>query len=226
MNKWIKISVLSISVLIIGIGLMAFRPYGDPPTGDGAVDHTSALAEALGISVEELEAALQVVNTKMIDQAVADGVLTQVQADKILAGEPPAGNRRMKSSGRFFRGEDFNTLLAEELGIDFETLHSAQQEVQNALLAQALEDGRISQEEFDMMQIRRKMSPYFQDAFSLAHQAAVDAALEDGAITQEQANLLMENGQQFAPGFRKPGNSHRPGKHLPFHGPMDSSGDN
>jgi hypothetical protein len=144
----------------------------------------------------------------------------------MLSGEPPAVNRRMKSSGRFFRGEDFNTLLAEELGIDFETLHSAQQEVQNALLAQALEDGRISQEEFDMMQIRRKMSPYFQDAFSLAHQAAVDAALEDGAITQEQANLLMENGQQFVPGFRKPGNSHRPGKHLPFHGPMDSSGDN
>ena len=47
MNKWLKISLLTVSVLVIGFGLMAFRGLGNPREGDGSNGHTAALAEAL-----------------------------------------------------------------------------------------------------------------------------------------------------------------------------------
>ena len=224
MNNWLKISLLSISVLIIGIGLMAFRPIGDPQNGDETSDHKTALADALGISVEELKNAFQAVNTKMIEQAVEDGYLSQDQADIILEGETPPDGRHMRFPDGFMRGDNFNDLLAEELGIDLETLLAAQEKAQETLLDQALEDGKISQEEYEMMQVRTKMNPYFSEAFSEAYQNAVDAALADGVITDAQAEALLENSQSFGPGFRMPGFGHGPEGHMPFHNPLESKG--
>jgi hypothetical protein len=229
MNKWLKITILSISVLVVGISLMAFRPFADHATEDGTADHTAALADALGISVEELEAAFQAVHTKMVEQAVSDGLMTQEQADKMLEQEAPFPGSRIKFPGHFLRGEDFNTLLAEELGIDLDTLQKAQQTAQESMLAQALADGNITQDVYDNMLAQSKMRPYYQDAFSEAYQNAIKAALADGAITEAQAETLLENAPEFGFGFGRgfgmPMFDRGPGGPHPFHGPRDSQGD-
>jgi len=224
MNKWLKISIVSISVLLIGISLMAFRPFGDPQDGNSTADYTVALANALGISVEELESAFDAVKTTMIEQAVDDGNLTQEQADQILEGDTPSKGRFGKHPGPRMSGDDYNALLAEELNIDVETLVAAQQEAHETLLNQALEDGTITQEEYDRIQVRTTMAPYFTDAFSQAYQNAVETALADGVISDAQAEELLENTPAFEPGMGLPGFGHRPGRHPHFNSPLDSSG--
>ena len=224
MKKWSKITITIMAVLVVGTSLMAFRSIGDPPDGDHAADHTAALANALGITVEELESAYQAVSSKMVEQAVEDGYMTQDQADKILSGELPTDGRRMRGPGQFMRGEEFNTLLAEELGIDLETLQTAQAAAQESLLAQALEDGEITQEEFDLRQAHYLVNPYVQEAFAQAYQNALDLALADGTITEDQAALLLSNADHMGRGIGMPGFGHKHGGHPPFPGPAESEG--
>lgn len=228
MKKWLKITILAVSVLVVGFSLMAFRPFGNPPTKEDSADQTSALAEALGISIEQLEAAFEAIHTKMIEQAVADDQITQEQADTIHEKEAPFPGNRINFPGHFLRGEDFNTLLAEELGIDLETLLEAQQTAQESMLAQALADEKITQEEFDKMLVQSNMHPYYQDAFSEAYQNAIQAALADDVITEAQAETLLENtpefGFGFGRGFGMPMFDRGPGGHHPFHGPIESKG--
>ena len=224
MKNWSKITFTIIAVLVVSISLMAFRSIGDPPDGESAANHTAALADALGITVEELESAYQAVSSKMVEQAVEDGFMTQDQADKILSGELPSDGRRMKGPAHFMRGEDFNILLAEELGIDLETLQSAQAAAQDSLLAQALENGEITQDEFDLRQAHNLVNPYVQEAFAQAYQNALDLALADGTITEEQAALLVANANQFGRGVGMPGFGHMHGGHPPFPGPAESEG--
>ena len=224
MKNWSKITLTIIAVLVVGASLMAFRSLGDPPEDSKVGDHATALADALGITVEELDSAIQAVRTIMVEQAVENGLLSQDQADKILSAEGPQDGRRMRFPGHFMRGEDFDTLLAEELGIDLETLQTAQIQAQETLLAQALEDGKITQEEYDLKQAHIQASPYVDEAFSQALQNALDNALADGAITQDQATLLMENAAQFGRGAGMPGPGHKHGGHPPFPGPADPNG--
>ena len=65
------------------------------------------IAEAQGVSVEALQDAMQAVHADILAQAVADGVLTQEQADAISnhvgAGVMVGGGRGMRG-GRGLRG--------------------------------------------------------------------------------------------------------------------------
>ena len=60
-----------------------------PLRGRGAADtdRSQTLADALGITVDELNAARDAARDAALDQAVAEGLLTQEQADAIRNGE-------------------------------------------------------------------------------------------------------------------------------------------
>ncbi len=170
------------------------------PRGDRGND-SEALADALGITVEELEAAKEGVRTAAIEQAVADGLITQEQADQILSGE---GRGFMPRGGQ--NSEiDFEALLADELGISVEELQAAQEAVRAAQLEQAIEDGLITQEQADMMAARKAVNEYvdreaLQEMMQDAYETAVQQALDNGDITQEQADQLLSNETNFGPG--------------------------
>jgi len=159
------------------------------------------LAEALGVSVEELQAAREAVRTAEIEQAVADGLLTQEQADQILSntGGPHNGMRG-------FLGHAGNDeLLAEELGVSVEALQAARAEVHAAQLQELIDAGVLTQEQADMMEAQQAVRSYLDtDAISQsiqdAYEAAIEQALADGAITQAQADQMLENMPTFTPG--------------------------
>lgn len=207
MKKKVKISLLLASILVMSLALMAFRPWGGDSDEDGISDYTDTLAEVLDMTVDDLEAAEQAAREAAIARAVADGNLTQEQADAILEGnfEGHAG----RDGGRFaFGGADYEALLAEELGITVEDLEAARQEAMNILMAQVVEDGDITQEQADLMQARSSFQPYLDDAYQQAYQNAIDAALEAGAITDDQAELLSENLSLGGRGIGGPGGHH------------------
>lgn len=181
------------------------------PRGWGKDGMTGAYAEqlatALGITVEELQAAQEQAANAALDQAVADGLLTEAQAEAFRArgagflpriGIRPGANINMQS------------LLAEALGISVEELQAAHETAQSAMIAQAVAGGKITQEQADLMEARRAYHSYLSDVAQAQMEESIQQALEAGAITQEQADLLLNAAQQgmwrgMERGFRFPG---------------------
>jgi ribosomal protein S20 len=168
--------------------------FGGPARGRGgfgqSIDHQALLAEALGISVEQLEAAQEQAHLKAIEQAVAEGLITQEEADEMLS--------RMALRSYL----DRDAITAEALGISL------------AELEQARADGKpmaviIYELGLDRATIRANMQA--------AHEAAIQQAVTDGVITQEQADEIL-NGQGRG-GFGQSGGRHGLGRSGGFGGP-------
>ena len=157
--------------------------------GGGLSDNDQALADALGIDLETLQTAEETARLAMIDQAVADGFITEAQAEQL----------RLYSGGfgRGFSGAyDKDEYLADALGITVEELEAAELEAYEVTLAAAVEAGTLTQEEADLLLAEKVARGYLDtDAINAqvqaAQEAAVAAALADGAITQEQADALL-----------------------------------
>lgn len=200
-------------------------------------NNNDLLAEALGITVEELEAAQEAVRVAAIEQAVDAGLLTQEQADQLLTN--PLGVR----GERFFHSlgllaENLQEQLATELGISVEALQSALEEVQAARLAEKVDAGILTQEQADMIQAYRNVQDYVDyDALTETvhsfYQSAVEQALSDGVITQEQADQMLEHvanlNMRGFPGGRMPGMGGRGGPgghggHFPGFAPAPGNG--
>jgi hypothetical protein len=158
------------------------------------------LAEALGITTDELEAAYQAANTAAIDAALQAGLITQAQADEMKA----RGNVGRWSGLLEKNGVDYQILLADALGITVEELQAAYTKAAELALTAAVADGRLTQEEADMMKARQALygSDAFQTAMQSAFTAAVNQAVADGLITQAQADqILSESANMFVRGF-------------------------
>jgi hypothetical protein len=175
----------------------------------GPAQGDTYLADALGITAEELQTAQQQAAEAAVDQAVADGLITEAQADLI---QERAG-RFMGMIGKFGRfGDtteiDHEALLADALGISVEELQAAQAEAKDAALAQAVADGKITQEQVDQMNAMRALHEYMQeqglqDSMRSLYSEALQGAVDAGVITQEQADQLLEGKAGF--GMRAPG---------------------
>ncbi len=161
------------------------------------------LADALGISVEDLQAAQETAAQAALDQAIADGLITQEQADQMAQH----GGRRGHGGAMGPNHEEF---LADALGISVETLQAAQDEVHAAKLAEMVEAGVLTQEQADLMNARRAVNSYMDfEALRAVQQAAfedaVQQALNNGDITQAQADQILSGANNFGPrGFDGP----------------------
>ncbi|MCC6169341.1 MAG: hypothetical protein IT329_19120 [Caldilineaceae bacterium] len=153
-------------------------------------DQTAALAAALGISKEDLAAAMQSARQAALDQAVADGRLTQAQADAL------AERDLVRFGGRGLGHEYTDSRLAEALGITVEELTAVREQVMADRLAQAVEDGDITQAQADRMAAQQAFHAYQRDQAQTDMEAAIQAAVGAGALTQAQADLLLNDMDQ------------------------------
>lgn len=182
----------------------------------GFADQGSYLADALGITVEELQAAREAVRTTQMEsavaQALADGQITQEQADAMLAGQSfGRGRHGMRGLGTNIRDEH-EALLAAQLGISVETLTAAQETAQAAAQAQAIADGLITQEQADLMGAGQILQNYIDHDTTLANLlgisvAELTAAKQDRSIhdlitasglTQEEIMTAMQTARETA----------------------------
>jgi polyhydroxyalkanoate synthesis regulator phasin len=116
--------------------------------------------------------------------------------------------------------------VAEAQGVDTETLRNAMEAARIEAIQQAVEDGKLTQDQADRMLERLENRPT-QEELVEAKKQAIQQALEDGTISQEQADWMLEGlengywgGRGFGgPGFGKPGGFRGMGG---FHGPRDA----
>ena len=153
------------------------------------VSHDKYLADALGVTEADLEAAQTAARAAEIKQAVADGLITQAQADAMLN---KTGGRGVRVD---LRGADLDheKFLAEALGISVEKLQAAQETAAVAALAQAVTDGRITQAQADQTTAEQALQKYIADKGLF--KSAVDSAVKDGVITQAQADTILAQGK-------------------------------
>lgn len=149
--------------------------------GIGHSGDDTFLADALGITVAELQSAREEARTAAIEQAVEDGLLTREQADELLLNGG-RGFHGLRGHGRFgfSVGIDYDSFLAEALGITIEELQSARQEAREAAIAAALADGRITEEQADLLRAR----------------AAVKEAIDAGSLAAGVLGMTVEELQQ------------------------------
>ncbi len=171
-----------------------FHERGAHLGGDGQ----ELLAEALGITVDELQEAYEDARQAIVDQALEEELITEAQAEALREGDHPFGLRR----GLQALDVDFDALLAEVLGISVEELDEARSEARAARLDALVADGVLTQDQADLIAAHEAVQEYVDvdglaEMIQNAYQEAIAAALEDGAITQDQADQLLENAPTF-----------------------------
>ncbi len=150
------------------------------------------LADALGITLDKLQAAEKSATDEALKQAVADGLITQSQADQFSQnnanGEPMRGLP-------FLRGStiDYDALLAKALGISTDELKAGYQKAFETSIDQAVTAGTLTQTQADAMkgQYLLQNSTKFQSSMKSAFDAAVHQAVTDGLITQAEADAVL-----------------------------------
>ena len=157
-------------------GFSGFHAFGRFGQGH-ASEYDALLAEALGIAVDELRDAYAAASSAALDRAVAEGLLSEDQAEQ------------MKARSALKQAIDRDELLAEALGISADELQAARDEGQK--LGTLLDDLGLDGEECSQ-------------ALQAAYGSAVGQAVLDGVITQDQADQFLSGDRIFGgrPGFR------------------------
>jgi hypothetical protein len=162
------------------------RPFAGMP---GQED--TFLADALGISVEELQSAQTAAYEAAIDQALSDGLITQAQADQLKSGTGLGRGERGFAAGFVFGADsaiDHDSLLADALGISVDELSAAREQAQSARLAQAVADGVITQEMADQMAARQALQAYIDPQAIMAEAIGIS---EDTLQTYRDEGLSL-----------------------------------
>ena len=163
-------------------------------------DDESYLADALGITVEELQEAMQAANEAAIEQLLDAGLITEEQAEMMQEhGSFFAKGRKGRHPGGFGDGManvDYDALLADALGISIEELQIARQAASEAAIDAAVENGSLTEEQAELMKAMHALKPYLDresmmaDALDMSVEE-LQAAMEDGKRLPE---LLEEQG--------------------------------
>lgn len=206
-KKWLAaagagLAVIAMTAVALPAGTVsaASSQHGFGPGGQT----DTYLADALGVTVDELTSAYTAAREAAIDQAVADGTLTQEQADSLNSGTGHLDGRGLGHLG--LSADEQQALLAEELGVTVDELQAARTTANDARLAAAVEAGQITQEQADEMKAQEAFRQYLSQAdvqtqLQSAYTAVVQGAVDAGVITQKQADTILSNMENSVPGF-------------------------
>ena len=195
--------VLTVGAIAIG-GVVTSAQEGDGPVGS----FLAKVADKLGVSEDELNTAIDEARTETIDEKVAEGLLTEEQAQRLREGGFPF-QRGLHRPGGHILGT-----AADVLGME-----------KNDLVAELREGNSLA----DVAAAQGIGADDFKAQLLAEVQADIDAKVADGTITQEQADRLSEgleeridnivNAQPGEGGFGGPRHRHG-GFGGPWHAPL------
>lgn len=192
MKNWKRIGLFAGLIALVGVlalGTVAFAQSSDEETSwpfDFGQKLREAIAEVLGINVDEYDAAVETAQEKVLEEAVTDGWLTQEQADRLrwrMEQAPGPGLRGLgKGFGRFGWGiapwgESLVSVAADKLGMSLTDLLTE------------LQDGKSIA---DVAKEKGVDAQTIADAYLAEYSKELNEAVEKGRITQKQADWMLE----------------------------------
>ncbi len=186
--------VVGIATLVAVLGLAAVSAVAlaqDDGTGepfDFQTQFREALAGILGISVEEYDSAVEQAQGQVVDEALAEGWLTEEQAEMMRwrleqsPGGGPSGfgkgfDRHMGGPGMGHLGENFLSVAAEQLNMELTALMDALQA--GSTIAGLAEEAGVE-------------TQAIVDAYMEGIREDVAEAVSEGRMTQVQADYYLE----------------------------------
>jgi hypothetical protein len=144
-----------------------------------------AIADLLGISVEEYDAAIETAQTQVIDEAMAEGWLTEDQAERLQErfdeGFGEGFDRGMMPKGLPRQGGQLVPVAAEELDMTVRELMAELQDGKS--IADVAEEAGVDPQTIT-------------DAFLAQLTEKLDASVEEGRITQKQADWMLGQAEE------------------------------
>ena len=190
MSRLWKMVGIATLVAILGVaGVSAVALAQDDGTGepfDFQTRFREALAGILGISVEEYDAAVEEAQGQVVDEAVAEGWLTEEQAEMMrwrLEQAPGAGiggfgkGFHMGGPGMGHLGNNLLSVAAEQLNMTLTELMDALQD--GSSIADLAEEAGVD-------------TQTIVDAYLAEVREDVDEAVSEGRMTQTQADYYLE----------------------------------
>ena len=209
MKRFWKIAGMAALVTLVGAVILTGVAFAQDPTPTKAIGWLGsrlaglrdAIATKLGVEPADLDVAVQEASQEMIEQAVAEGRMTQEQADRMLSGKGFSmmrfgGGKLSPSLGRV--GGMGNILdqagtIGDQLGLTIDELR-AELNAGKTLAEIAEEKGRDWQAICDSIEADR-----IADRIE-ASKAAIQQALAAGKITQAEADWRLQGLEQgFTP---------------------------
>jgi ribosomal protein S20 len=180
-----------VSASAAGLSDGLFQRSAGGPLGARSGDDTY-LAEALGITVEELQSARTATWEAAVDQALDQGLITEAQAERLKAGAGGFHGRGLGMLG-FLAGDEtafnFDALLAEQLGISADELSAARDEAFELRLQDALDSGELTEEQAELMRAHHALKD------TIDHQSLLATAL---GISVEDLEAARQEGKTIA----------------------------
>ncbi len=205
----VAVTVLGLAAVAIG-GVATSAQEGEGPIGS----FLSKVADKLGVSESELKVAIEEARDETIDEAVAEGRLTEEQAERLKERAADGG----RLFPRFRRGHGHvMDAAADVLAME-----------KDDLVAELREGNSLA----DVAAVQGIGVDGFKAQLQAEVQADIDAKVADGTITQEQADRLSEgleeridnivNAQPSEGDFGGPRQRHG-GFGGPWHAPLDEA---
>jgi hypothetical protein len=193
--KIVGIATLVAILAIAAVGVVVFAQEPSDNTPAWALNlrqkFDEAVANALGISVDKYQTAVETAQKQVLDEAVSEGLLTQDQADRMQQqwsqGVGPGMFGGMFGRGlglRGFLGGQANSLVsvaADKLGMTVDELTTELQGGKS--IADVAKEKNI-----DLQTIA--------DAYVTQLQQTLTQAVDNGRITQSQSDAMLSQAQQ------------------------------
>lgn len=196
MKKHWKVVGVAALVALLGlavVGTAVFAQEPDDGSGAGLDFHErfrQTLAGILGISVEEYDSAVEQAQGQVLDEAVAEGWLTQDQADRMrehMGRAPGIGPRGMIDRGLGGHGRGMGRWGTNLVSVAADVLGMTQDD----LLAE-LQGGKSIA---DVANERGVDPQAIADAYLAQFSVDLNQAVEEGRITQKQADWMLEQAE-------------------------------
>jgi hypothetical protein len=190
MNRVWKIVGIATLVAILGVATVGAVAYaqddGEGFPFDFAGKFKEALADILGVTVEEYDNAVEQARGQVIDEAKAEGWLTEDQAEMLQWRWEQAPDMGFRGMGRGFdkfgpgmldRGDSLLSIAADALDLSLTDLLTE------------LQDGKSVA---DVASEKGVDTQAIVDAYAAQFKENLDEAVAEGRITQKQADYQLE----------------------------------
>jgi hypothetical protein len=190
MKRFLKIAGIATLVAVLAVGAISAVALAQEGSEDSSGWNSrerlhQAIAGILGITVEDYETAVDTAQGQVLDEAVAEGWLTQEQAEKMqermnqAPGPHPMGKGFFGGRGaRGMRGDSLISVAADELGMELSDLTAELQEGKS-IAEVAGEQGVDPQT--------------IADAYLAQVAESLADAVENERISQVQADSMLEH---------------------------------